>query len=158
MENFKITDRTYRFWILKVTLFLADISNLVKLLSFFDPQKPWKYKQIWGLRSLSLAKTTKTVQFQQWQEVLRHSFVFNQKPIVDSKICSWGGNPRMLLGHPENFPCLKKMVALVLRPSVIPSVDLSCHFGVIHRSVIKFLIGNFIVVLIYCWASWPGII
>ena len=91
MENFKITDRTYRFWILKITLFLADISNLVKLLSFFDPQKPWKYKQIWGLRSLSQAKTTKTVQFQQWQEVLRHSFVFNQKPIVESKICSWGG-------------------------------------------------------------------
>ena len=35
-------------------LFLADIGCLVKLskqpLSNFDPCKPWKYKQPWGLR------------------------------------------------------------------------------------------------------------
>ena len=32
-ENFKITDNKYRFWILKITAFLADIGYLVKLLS-----------------------------------------------------------------------------------------------------------------------------
>ena len=32
-ENFKITGHKYRFSILKITVFLADIDNLVKLLS-----------------------------------------------------------------------------------------------------------------------------
>ena len=40
-------------------LFLADIGCLVKLskqpLSNFDPCKPWKYKQPWGLRPGSIA-------------------------------------------------------------------------------------------------------
>ena len=31
-ENFKIIDYKYRFWILKITLFLTDIGYLVKLL------------------------------------------------------------------------------------------------------------------------------
>ena len=33
LENVKITDHKYRFWILKITEFLADIGYLVKLLN-----------------------------------------------------------------------------------------------------------------------------
>ena len=33
----------------EITIFLADIGYLVKLLSNFEPKKPWKYKQLWGL-------------------------------------------------------------------------------------------------------------
>ena len=44
----------YWFWILKITVFLADIGYLVKLLKQplgnLEPQKPWKYKQLWGMR------------------------------------------------------------------------------------------------------------
>ena len=32
-ENFKISDRKYQFWILKIAVFLAGIGYLVKLLS-----------------------------------------------------------------------------------------------------------------------------
>ena len=32
-ENYEITDHKYRFWILKIPVFLADIGYLVKLLS-----------------------------------------------------------------------------------------------------------------------------
>ena len=33
LGEFKITDHKYRFWILKITAFLADIGYLAKLLS-----------------------------------------------------------------------------------------------------------------------------
>ena len=63
-ENFKITDHKYRFWTLKITLFLADIGYLVleavsvnsfmlgqtikQPLSNFEPRKRI-YKQLWEL-------------------------------------------------------------------------------------------------------------
>ena len=44
-ENFKITDHKYRFWILKITLSLADEDYFdqtsKQALSNFEPQKPW---------------------------------------------------------------------------------------------------------------------
>ena len=44
-ENFKITDHKYRFWILKITLSLADKDYFdqtsKQALSNFEPQKPW---------------------------------------------------------------------------------------------------------------------
>ena len=52
--NFKISDSEYRFWILKINVFLAAIGYLIKLLSnhwvTLSPQKPYKYKQLWGMK------------------------------------------------------------------------------------------------------------
>ena len=53
-ENFKITVHQYRFWILKNTVVSRRHSLLSQTtkqpLSSFEPRKPWKYKQLWGLR------------------------------------------------------------------------------------------------------------
>ena len=53
-ENFKITDHKYQFWILKIIAFLAKYSlfgqTTKQSLNNFEPQKPWKYKQLWELR------------------------------------------------------------------------------------------------------------
>ena len=45
--NFKITYHKCQFWILKIILFLLG-QTTKQLISNFEPQKPWKYKQLLG--------------------------------------------------------------------------------------------------------------
>ena len=54
LENVKITNHKYQFWILKNYCILHRHSlfgqTTKQPLNNFDPLKPWNYKQFWGLR------------------------------------------------------------------------------------------------------------
>ena len=49
-QNFKITDHKYQVWILRIIKHRLFGQTTKQPLNNFEPQKPWKYKQFWGLR------------------------------------------------------------------------------------------------------------
>ena len=57
-ENFEITYSKYRFWILKIIVFLADIGYLVKLLSnHYATLSPLNFENISNFEGRSLTLT-----------------------------------------------------------------------------------------------------
>ena len=60
LENFKITDYKYQFWILKITAFLADIGYLVKLLSNYPSKHLLVLKTSWKKKNCYAEDVLKT--------------------------------------------------------------------------------------------------
>ena len=53
LGKFLNTDHKCQFWILKIIVFVTDSllgQTTKQTLSNIEPQNPWKYKQLWGLR------------------------------------------------------------------------------------------------------------